>query len=210
MNAEKAQQLAQATHEKIEDLQKGRLPAVEILDIYAEDGFVIGPVEILNAFTEFNTQNLPKRVEELKTLIIASMNEMNSLVDEEKVKVLMNNQKIDLEVGNLTANLLDNIRDVPESRMTRKLRVGKKIIDASDFHFLTEAYKNLGFKHCSIEERSDYVYFDPEAGEIRQPFLREFHRLTDNKYPALSQYVQCDHSGIESVDVLMYVVGLNK
>lgn len=210
MNAEKAQQLAKDTAVKIDNLQDNRLPVVEVLDIYAEDGFVIGPAEILRAFTEFGTHNLPKRVEELKKTIIASMNEMNSLVEAEKAKVTLHNQKIDLEVGSLTATLLDNIRDVPESRLTRKLRIGKKIIAEADQPLLKEAYRNLGFKHISIEPISDYIYFDPEADEIRQPFLKEFHRLTNNKYPSLSQYVQYDNSRIDNMDVLLHVVSLNK
>lgn len=210
MNAQKAQQLAKDTAVKIDNLQERRLPVVEVLDIYAEDGFVIGPAEILRAFTQFNTQNLPKRVEELKKSIIASMNEMNTLVDAENAKVTLHNQKIDLEVGSLTATLLDNIRDVPESLLTRKMRVGKKIIEETDLHFLQEAYDNLGFKYCEISPRTDYIYFDPNVGEIRQSFLREFHRLTGNKYPSISLHVQCDNSRIDQVDALMYVVRLKK
>lgn len=208
MNPIDAQQFAKETSVKVDNLKDNRLPVVDVLDIYAEDGFVIGPEEILRAFKEFNTEHLPKKVEKLKALIIDSMNEMNSLVDEEKAKVTLHNQKIDLEIGNLTANLLDNIRDVPESLLTRKLRIGKKIIEDAEQPLLKEVYRNLGFKYCEIGIRTDYIYFDPDAGDIRKDFLKEFHRVTHNKYPSISQYVQCDNSGIASVDVLMYVVSL--
>lgn len=210
MSPEQAQKLAQDTHAQIEKLNEQQVPAVELLDIYAEDGFVIGPVEILNAFTSFNTMLLPERVEELRKTIIASLSEMNAITAAAMEKMARDREAIDLAVADLKAKLMNNVRDVPESLLTRKLRVGKRIIDPIDFPFLLEAYKNLGFTHCSIEPTSDYIYFDPEAGEIRQLFLKEFHRLTNKKYPSLSNYVQCDNAHINDVDTLMYVVSLNK
>jgi len=111
-----------------------------------------------------------------------AMVEMNSLVNQAQMDVKLNNERIDLAVGDLKSTLFDNIRNVPESLLTRKMRIGKKIIDDADLHFLEEAYKNLGFKYCEVSVRTDYIYFDPEAGEIRQPFLKEFHRITNNKY----------------------------
>lgn len=210
MSPEKAQQLAKDTNAQIEKLQEGRLPVVDVLDIYAEDGFLIGPEQILQAFVDFKTDNLPARVAELKQTIMQAMVEMNGLVSQTQMDVKLNNERIDLAVGELKATLFDNIRNVPESLLTRKMRVSKKIIEEADLHFLQEAYNNLGFKYCEISIRSDYIYFDPEAGEIRQPFLKEFHRITDNKYPSLSNYVQCDNSRIENPDVLMYVVSLNQ
>lgn len=210
MSPEQAQKMAQETHLAIEKLNEQRVPAVELLDIYAEDGFVIGPVEILNAFTSFNTMLLPERVEELRKTIIASLSEMNAITAAAMEKMARDREAIDLAVADLKAKLMNNVRYVPESLLTRKLRVGKRIIDPIDFPFLLEAYKNLGFTHCSIEPTSDYIYFDPEAGEIRQLFLKEFHRLTNKKYPSLSNYVQCDNAHINDVDTLMYVVSLKK
>jgi hypothetical protein len=208
MDTQKAQQLAKETAHKVEDLKNKRLPEVEVVDIYAEDGFVIGPDEILNAFKQFKTDDLPKKVEELRKRVIETLTAMNAIVEAAQQDRIRVNEQIDLEVGNLIANLRDNVRDLPESRMTRKLRIGKKIIEDADRPLLKEAYRNLGFTHCSIEPTSDYIYFDPEAGDIRKPFLQEFHRITNNKYPSLSNYVQCDNSGIENIDVLLYVVNL--
>lgn len=210
MNPEKAQQLAKDTNAQIEKLEEGRLPNVDVLDIYAEDGFIIGPVEILESFNKFETKHFPDKVEELRQALISTLTEMNRIVDETRLKVQKNHEEIDLSVAELKATLFDNIRNVPESLLTRKMRVGKKIIEEADQHFLQEAYNNLGFKYCEISIRSDYIYFDPEAGEIRQPFLKEFHRITGNKYPSLSNYVQCENSRIENLDVLLYVVSLNK
>lgn len=210
MNPEKAQQLAKDTDIQIQNLQKDRLPLVNVLDIYAEDGFVIGPDEILNAFNNFETTTLPSRVEVLRQSIISSLTEMNRIVDQAQLERKLTHERIDLAVAELKAKLFDNIRDVPESLLTRKMRVGKKIIEEADLHFLQEAYDNLGFQYCEISQRTDYIYFDPLVGEIRQSFLREFHRLTGNKYPSLSLHVQCDNSHIEQVDALMYVVSLKK
>lgn len=210
MTPEKAQQLAKDTDSQIQNLQKDRLPLVNVLDIYAEDGFVIGPVEILNAFQTFETNTLPSRVEALRQSIISSLTEMNRIVDQAQLERKLEHERMDLAVAELKAKLFDNIRDVPESLLTRKMRVGKKIIEEADLHFLQEAYDNLGFKYCEISQRTDYIYFDPLVGEIRQSFLREFHRLTGNKYPSLSLHVQCDNSRIEQLDALMYVVSLKK
>lgn len=210
MNPEKAQQLAKDTDIQIQNLQKDRLPLVNVLDIYAEDGFVIGPDEILNAFNNFETATLPSRVEVLRQSIISSLTEMNRIVDQAQLERKLAHERMDLAVAELKAKLFDNIRDVPESLLTRKMRVGKKIIEEADLHFLQEAYDNLGFQYCEISQRTDYIYFDPQVGEIRQSFLREFHRLTGNKYPSLSLHVQCDNSRIEQVDALMYVVSLKK
>lgn len=210
MNPEKAQQLAKDTDIQIQNLQKDRLPLVNVLDIYAEDGFVIGPDEILNAFNNFETTTLPSRVEVLRQSIISSLTEMNRIVDQAQLERKLEHERMDLAVAELKAKLFDNIRDVPESLLTRKMRVGKKIIEAADLHFLQEAYDNLGFQYCEISQRTDYIYFDPLVGEIRQSFLREFHRLTGNKYPSLSLHVQCDNSHIEQVEALMYVVSLKK
>lgn len=210
MNPEKAQQLAKDTDIQIQNLQKDRLPLVNVLDIYAEDGFVIGPDEILNAFNNFETATLPSRVEVLRQSIISSLTEMNRIVDQAQLERKLEHERMDLAVAELKAKLFDNIRDVPESLLTRKMRVGKKIIEEADIHFLQEAYDNLGFQYCEISQRTDYIYFDPLVGEIRQSFLREFHRLTGNKYPSLSLHVQCDNSHIEQVEALMYVVSLKK
>lgn len=210
MNPEKAQQLAKDTDIQIQNLQKDRLPLVNVLDIYAEDGFVIGPDEILNAFNNFETATLPSRVEVLRQSIISSLTEMNRIVDQAQLERKLEHERMDLAVAELKAKLFDNIRDVPESLLTRKMRVGKKIIEEADLHFLQEAYDNLGFQYCEISQRTDYIYFDPLVGEIRQSFLREFHRLTGNKYPSLSLHVQCDNSHIEQVEALMYVVSLKK
>lgn len=210
MDTQKAQQLAKETARKVEDLKNKLLPEVEVVDIYAEDGFVIGPDEILNAFQKFKTDAFPEKVEELRKSVIKTLTAMNAIVEAAQQERIRVNEQIDLEVGNLIANLRENVRDLPESRMTRKLRIGKKIIEDADHPLLKEVYRNLGFTHCSIEPTSDYIYFDPEAGDIRKPFLQEFHRITNNKYPSLSNYVQCDNSGIENIDVLLYVVGLNK
>lgn len=210
MTPEKAQQLAKDTDSQIQNLQKDRLPLVNVLDIYAEDGFVIGPVEILNAFQTFETNTLPGRVEALRQSIISSLTEMNRIVDQAQLERKLEHERMDLAVAELKAKLFDNIRDVPESLLTRKMRVGKKIIEETDLHFLQEAYDNLGFQYCEISQRTDYIYFDPLVGEIRQSFLREFHRLTGNKYPSLSLHVQCDNSRIEQLDALMYVVSLKK
>ena len=210
MTPEKAQQLAKDTDIQIQNLQKDRLPLVNVLDIYAEDGFVIGPDEILNAFNNFETATLPSRVEVLRQSIISSLTEMNRIVDQAQLERKLEHERMDLAVAELKAKLFDNIRDVPESLLTRKMRVGKKIIEAADLHFLQEAYDNLGFQYCEISQRTDYIYFDPLVGEIRQSFLREFHRLTGNKYPSLSLHVQCDNSHIEQVEALMYVVSLKK
>jgi len=210
MTPEKAQQLAKDTDIQIQNLQKDRLPLVNVLDIYAEDGFVIGPDEILNAFNNFETATLPSRVEALRQSIISSLTEMNRIVDKAQLERKLEHERMDLAVAELKAKLLDNIRDVPESLLTRKMRVGKKIIEEADLHFLQEAYDNLGFQYCEISQRTDYIYFDPLVGEIRQSFLKEFHRLTGNKYPSLSLHVQCDNSHIEQVDALMYVVSLKK
>lgn len=210
MTPEKAQQLAKDTDIQIQNLQKDRLPLVNVLDIYAEDGFVIGPDEILNAFNNFETATLPSRVEALRQSIISSLTEMNRIVEQAQLERKLEHERIDLAVAELKAKLFDNIRDVPESLLTRKMRVGKKIIEEADLHFLQEAYDNLGFQYCEISQRTDYIYFDPQVGEIRQSFLREFHRLTGNKYPSLSLHVQCDNSRIEQVDALMYVVSLKK
>jgi hypothetical protein len=210
MNPEKAQQLAKDTDIQIQNLQKDRLPLVNVLDIYAEDGFVIGPDEILNAFNNFETATLPSRVEALRQSIISSLTEMNRIVEQAQLERKLQHERMDLAVAELKAKLFDNIRDVPESLLTRKMRVGKKIIEEADIHFLQEAYDNLGFQYCEISQRTDYIYFDPLVGEIRQSFLREFHRLTGNKYPSLSLHVQCDNSRIEQVDALMYVVSLKK
>lgn len=210
MNPEKAQQLAKDTDIQIQNLQKDRLPLVNVLDIYAEDGFVIGPDEILNAFNNFETATLPSRVEALRQSIISSLTEMNRIVDKAQLERKLEHERMDLAVAELKAKLFDNIRDVPESLLTRKMRVGKKIIEAADLHFLQEAYDNLGFQYCEISQRTDYIYFDPLVGEIRQSFLKEFHRLTGNKYPSLSLHVQCDNSHIEQVEALMYVVSLKK
>ncbi len=210
MNPEKAQQLAKDTDIQIQNLQKDRLPLVNVLDIYAEDGFVIGPDEILNAFNNFETTTLPSRVEVLRQSIISSLTEMNRIVDQAQLERKLEHERMDLAVAELKAKLFDNIRDVPESLLTRKMRVGKKIIEAADLHFLQEAYDNLGFQYCEISQRTDYIYFDPLVGEIRQSFLKEFHRLTGNKYPSLSLHVQCDNSHIEQVEALMYVVSLKK
>lgn len=210
MNPEKAQQLAKDTDIQIQNLQKDRLPLVNVLDIYAEDGFVIGPDEILNAFNNFETATLPSRVEVLRQSIISSLTEMNRIVDQAQLERKLEHERMDLAVAELKAKLFDNIRDVPESLLTRKMRVGKKIIEAADLHFLQEAYDNLGFQYCEISQRTDYIYFDPLVGEIRQSFLKEFHRLTGNKYPSLSLHVQCDNSHIEQVEALMYVVSLKK
>lgn len=210
MNPEKAQQLAKDTDIQIQNLQKDRLPLVNVLDIYAEDGFVIGPDEILNAFNNFETTTLPSRVEVLRQSIISSLTEMNRIVDQAQLERKLEHERMDLAVAELKAKLFDNIRDVPESLLTRKMRVGKKIIEEADIHFLQEAYDNLGFQYCEISQRTDYIYFDPLVGEIRQSFLREFHRLTGNKYPSLSLHVQCDNSHIEQVEALMYVVSLKK
>lgn len=210
MKIEQAQQLAKETAVKVEALKNKRSPAVEVLDIYAEDGFVIGPKEILNAFQEFKTDDLPKKVAALRQTLIATLTEMNQIVESARQERIRVNEQLDLEAGNLIANLREHMRDIPESRMTRKLRIGKKIIEDADRPLLKEAYRNLGFKHCSIEPTSDYIYFDPEAGDIRKPFLQEFHRITNNKYPSLSNYVQCDNSSIEQIDVLLHVVDLNK
>lgn len=210
MTPEKAQQLAKDTDIQIQNLQKDRLPLVNVLDIYAEDGFVIGPDEILNAFNNFETATLPSRVEALRQSIISSLTEMNRIVEQAQLERKLEHERMDLAVAELKAKLFDNIRDVPESLLTRKMRVGKKIIEEADIHFLQEAYDNLGFQYCEISQRTDYIYFDPLVGEIRQSFLREFHRLTGNKYPSLSLHVQCDNSHIEQVDALMYVVSLKK
>lgn len=210
MPPEKAQQLAKDTDIQIQNLQKDRLPLVNVLDIYAEDGFVIGPDEILNAFNNFETATLPSRVEALRQSIISSLTEMNRIVEQAQLERKLEHERMDLAVAELKAKLFDNIRDVPESLLTRKMRVGKKIIEEADIHFLQEAYDNLGFQYCEISQRTDYIYFDPLVGEIRQSFLREFHRLTGNKYPSLSLHVQCDNSHIEQVDALMYVVSLKK
>lgn len=210
MNPEKAQQLAKDTDIQIQNLQKDRLPLVNVLDIYAEDGFVIGPDEILNAFNNFETATLPSRVEVLRQSIISSLTEMNRIVDQAQLERKLEHERMDLAVAELKAKLFDNIRDVPESLLTRKMRVGKKIIEEADLHFLQEAYDNLGFQYCEISQRTDYIYFDPLVGEIRQSFLKEFHRLTGNKYPSLSLHVQCDNSHIEQVEALMYVVSLKK
>lgn len=210
MTPEKAQQLAKDTDIQIQNLQKDRLPLVNVLDIYAEDGFVIGPDEILNAFNNFETATLPSRVEALRQSIISSLTEMNRIVEQAQLERKLEHERIDLAVAELKAKLFDNIRDVPESLLTRKMRVGKKIIEEADLHFLQEAYDNLGFQYCEISQRTDYIYFDPLVGEIRQSFLREFHRLTGNKYPSLSLHVQCDNSHIEQVEALMYVVSLKK
>lgn len=210
MNPEKAQQLAKDTDIQIQNLQKDRLPLVNVLDIYAEDGFVIGPDEILNAFNNFETATLPSRVEVLRQSIISSLTEMNRIVEQAQLERKLEHERMDLAVAELKAKLFDNIRDVPESLLTRKMRVGKKIIEEADIHFLQEAYDNLGFQYCEISQRTDYIYFDPLVGEIRQSFLREFHRLTGNKYPSLSLHVQCDNSHIEQVEALMYVVSLKK
>lgn len=210
MTPEKAQQLAKDTDIQIQNLQKDRLPLVNVLDIYAEDGFVIGPDEILNAFNNFETATLPSRVEVLRQSIISSLTEMNRIVDQAQLERKLEHERMDLAVAELKAKLFDNIRDVPESLLTRKMRVGKKIIEAADLHFLQEAYDNLGFQYCEISQRTDYIYFDPLVGEIRQSFLKEFHRLTGNKYPSLSLHVQCDNSHIEQVEALMYVVSLKK
>lgn len=210
MTPEKAQQLAKDTDIQIQNLQKDRLPLVNVLDIYAEDGFVIGPDEILNAFNNFETTTLPSRVEALRQSIISSLTEMNRIVDKAQLERKLEHERMDLAVAELKAKLLDNIRDVPESLLTRKMRVGKKIIEEADLHFLQEAYDNLGFQYCEISQRTDYIYFDPLVGEIRQSFLKEFHRLTGNKYPSLSLHVQCDNSHIEQVEALMYVVSLKK
>lgn len=210
MNPEKAQQLAKDTDIQIQNLQKDRLPLVNVLDIYAEDGFVIGPDEILNAFNNFETATLPSRVEALRQSIISSLTEMNRIVDKAQLERKLEHERMDLAVAELKAKLFDNIRDVPESLLTRKMRVGKKIIEEADLHFLQEAYDNLGFQYCEISQRTDYIYFDPLVGEIRQSFLKEFHRLTGNKYPSLSLHVQCDNSHIEQVEALMYVVSLKK
>ena len=210
MPPEKAQQLAKDTDIQIQNLQKDRLPLVNVLDIYAEDGFVIGPDEILNAFNNFETATLPSRVEALRQSIISSLTEMNRIVDQAQLERKLEHERMDLAVAELKAKLFDNIRDVPESLLTRKMRVGKKIIEEADIHFLQEAYDNLGFQYCEISQRTDYIYFDPLVGEIRQSFLREFHRLTGNKYPSLSLHVQCDNSHIEQVEALMYVVSLKK
>lgn len=210
MTPEKAQQLAKDTDIQIQNLQKDRLPLVNVLDIYAEDGFVIGPDEILNAFNNFETATLPSRVEALRQSIISSLTEMNRIVDKAQLERKLEHERMDLAVAELKAKLFDNIRDVPESLLTRKMRVGKKIIEEADLHFLQEAYDNLGFQYCEISQRTDYIYFDPLVGEIRQSFLKEFHRLTGNKYPSLSLHVQCDNSRIEQVEALMYVVSLKK
>ena len=210
MTPEKAQQLAKDTDIQIQNLQKDRLPLVNVLDIYAEDGFVIGPDEILNAFNNFETATLPSRVEALRQSIISSLTEMNRIVEQAQLERKLEHERMDLAVAELKAKLFDNIRDVPESLLTRKMRVGKKIIEEADLHFLQEAYDNLGFQYCEISQRTDYIYFDPLVGEIRQSFLREFHRLTGNKYPSLSLHVQCDNSHIEQVEALMYVVSLKK
>lgn len=210
MNPEKAQQLAKDTDIQIQNIQKDRLPLVNVLDIYAEDGFVIGPDEILNAFNNFETATLPSRVEVLRQSIISSLTEMNRIVDQAQLERKLAHERMDLAVAELKAKLFDNIRDVPESLLTRKMRVGKKIIEEADLHFLQEAYDNLGFQYCEISQRTDYIYFDPLVGEIRQSFLKEFHRLTGNKYPSLSLHVQCDNSRIEQVEALMYVVSLKK
>jgi hypothetical protein len=210
MNPEQAQQLAKDTDIQIQNLQKDRLPLVNVLDIYAEDGFVIGPDEILNAFNNFETATLPSRVEVLRQSIISSLTEMNRIVAQAQLERKLEHERMDLAVAELKAKLFDNIRNVPESLLTRKMRVGKKIIEEADLHFLQEAYDNLGFQYCEISQRTDYIYFDPLVGEIRQSFLREFHRLTGNKYPSLSLHVQCDNSRIEQVEALMYVVGLKK
>jgi hypothetical protein len=210
MNPEKAQQLAKDTDIQIQNLQKDRQPLVNVLDIYAEDGFVIGPDEILNAFNNFETATLPSRVEVLRQSIISSLTEMNRIVAQAQLERKLEHERMDLAVAELKAKLFDNIRNVPESLLTRKMRVGKKIIEEADLHFLQEAYDNLGFQYCEISQRTDYIYFDPLVGEIRQSFLREFHRLTGNKYPSLSLHVQCDNSRIEQVEALMYVVGLKK
>lgn len=210
MSPEQAQKMAQETHLAIEKLNEQRVPNIEPLDIYSEDGLVIGPDEILNAFTSFNTTLLPERVEELRKSIVSAISELNSITAEAMEKMARDREAIDLAVAELKAKLMDDVRCIPETLLTRKLRVGKKIIDPIDFPFLLEAYKNLGFKYCSIEPTSDYIYFDPQAGEIRQLFLKEFHRLTNKKYPSLSNYVQCDNSHIHDIDTLMYVVGLNK
>lgn len=210
MPPEKAQQLAKDTDIQIQNLQKDRLPLVNVLDIYAEDGFVIGPDEILNAFNNFETATLPSRVEALRQSIISSLTEMNRIVEQAQLERKLEHERMDLAVAELKAKLFDNIRDVPESLLTRKMRVGKKIIEEADLHFLQEAYDNLGFQYCEISQRTDYIYFDPLVGEIRQSFLREFHRLTGNKYPSLSLHVQCDNSHIEQVEALMYVVSLKK
>lgn len=210
MNPEKAQQLAKDTDIQIQNLQKDRLPLVNVLDIYAEDGFVIGPDEILNAFNNFETATLPSRVEVLRQSIISSLTEMNRIVDQAQLERKLAHERMDLAVAELKAKLFDNIRDVPESLLTRKMRVGKKIVEEADLHFLQEAYDNLGFQYCEISQRTDYIYFDPLVGEIRQSFLKEFHRLTGNKYPSLSLHVQCDNSHIEQVEALMYVVSLKK
>lgn len=210
MPPEKAQQLAKDTDIQIQNLQKDRLPLVNVLDIYAEDGFVIGPDEILNAFNNFETATLPSRVEALRQSIISSLTEMNRIVEQAQLERKLEHERMDLAVAELKAKLFDNIRDVPESLLTRKMRVGKKIIEEADIHFLQEAYDNLGFQYCEISQRTDYIYFDPLVGEIRQSFLREFHRLTGNKYPSLSLHVQCDNSHIEQVEALMYVVSLKK
>lgn len=210
MTPEKAQQLAKDTDIQIQNLQKDRLPLVNVLDIYAEDGFVIGPDEILNAFNNFETATLPSRVEALRQSIISSLTEMNRIVEQAQLERKLEHERMDLAVAELKAKLFDNIRDVPESLLTRKMRVGKKIIEEADIHFLQEAYDNLGFQYCEISQRTDYIYFDPLVGEIRQSFLREFHRLTGNKYPSLSLHVQCDNSHIEQVEALMYVVSLKK
>ena len=210
MTPEKAQQLAKDTDIQIQNLQKDRLPLVNVLDIYAEDGFVIGPDEILNAFNNFETATLPSRVEALRQSIISSLTEMNRIVEQAQLERKLEHERMDLAVAELKAKLFDNIRDVPESLLTRKMRVGKKIIEAADLHFLQEAYDNLGFQYCEISQRTDYIYFDPLVGEIRQSFLKEFHRLTGNKYPSLSLHVQCDNSHIEQVEALMYVVSLKK
>lgn len=125
MNPEKAQQLAKDTDIQIQNLQKDRLPLVNVLDIYAEDGFVIGPDEILNAFNNFETATLPSRVEVLRQSIISSLTEMNRIVDQAQLERKLEHERMDLAVAELKTKLFDNIRDVPESLLTRKMRVGK-------------------------------------------------------------------------------------
>ena len=110
MTPEKAQQLAKDTDIQIQNLQKDRLPLVNVLDIYAEDGFVIGPDEILNAFNNFETATLPSRVEALRQSIISSLTEMNRIVEQAQLERKLEHERMDLAVAELKAKLFDNIR----------------------------------------------------------------------------------------------------
>lgn len=187
---------------EIAEIQKKSVTVPEELDLYCEDGMSYNVSNIVDELKRHSQVGISTLAKEQLDIAVAALLIYDKEVCAIRHAAIEANNLVRDEVANKRQELDELLKDVPEKKFTKVIRISKSKLSAEVRESLIKVYEKLGFTHVGVVEWRDFVFFDPDVTdgkELRNLIADTFEEIhPDKSFLTLRNYLQVE---INTVDL---------